>query len=391
MMRYMATTSRTGLRTLAPWTAPFAVGAVIAGIAFIPSAAFGKSAGTLTPKSASELLAAVEATKVSAMSGTIVETARFGLPQLPDKGASSLSWQALVTGSHTARVWIDGPQKQRLALLGTLSEADVVHNGNQLWSYTSSTMAVTHQLLADAKKEGDGTTAVPLDTEHYVPQTAAAEALKAIDPTTIVSVESNALVAGRTAYELVLTPRDKQSTISKVAIFIDGATSVPLRVQVFGSASRPAFETGFTDISFSKPAASIFTFTPPAGSSVTEGSPFYSRQGLTESFGAGNGPPTTIRPAHGAKAALISKIPRIASGLTSHLSPKVIGHGWTTVVEVSGADLGSIGVLDSLGTHLADGSEVIHTALVNLLRTSNGRLFIGAVSPAYLQQVASKA
>ena len=44
---------------------------------------------------------------------------------------------------------------------------------------------------------------------------------------------------------------------------------MPLRVQVFArGATSPAFQLGFTSISFGMPAASNFTFTPPPGAKV---------------------------------------------------------------------------------------------------------------------------
>ena len=69
-----------------------------------------------------------------------------------------------------------------------------------------------------------------------------------IDPTTKVTVDGTASVAGRSAYELVLAPRDTRSLVGDVRIAVDSKTSVPLRVQVHaaGATGRPAFETTFT-------------------------------------------------------------------------------------------------------------------------------------------------
>ena len=43
----------------------------------------------------------------------------------------------MLSGSHTARVWYAGPTKQRFALLGTLGETDVFHDGTDLWQWDS--------------------------------------------------------------------------------------------------------------------------------------------------------------------------------------------------------------------------------------------------------------
>ena len=103
------------------------------------------------------------------------------------------------------------------------------------------------------------------------PQQAAQEVLAAVGPTTTVSVASNVTVAGEASYELVLAPKDSRSLIGQVRIAVDARRNVPLRVQVFprGSAT-PAFQTGFTSIAFTRPAAANFVFTPPAGAKVVQ-------------------------------------------------------------------------------------------------------------------------
>ncbi len=105
----------------------------------------------------------------------------------------------------------------------------------------------------------------PMQTPQtpLTPQQATQEVLAAVGPTTRVSVASNVTVAGEAAYELVLAPKDGRSLIRQVRIAVDARRKVPLRVQVFppGSAA-PAFQTGFTSIAFSLPAAANFVFTP---------------------------------------------------------------------------------------------------------------------------------
>ncbi|HEY5986455.1 MAG TPA: hypothetical protein VIV12_08775, partial [Streptosporangiaceae bacterium] len=102
------------------------------------------------------------------------------------------------------------------------------------------------------------------------PQQAAKRILAAVGPTTRVSTESNVTIAGQAAYELVIAPRDSRSLIDRVTIAVDGQhPNVPLRVQVFArGAARPAFQVGYTSISFVTPAAANFQFTPPAGATV---------------------------------------------------------------------------------------------------------------------------
>ncbi len=123
---------------------------------------------------------------------------------------------------------------------------------------------------------------------ELTPQQAVNGLLAAIGPTTKVSVIGTAMVAGRAAYQLEVVPRAGQSLISKIVIAVDAHTSLPLQLQVFAKGtSSPAFQLGYTSLSFAKPAASNFTFTPPAGAHVkTERLPrFIPGIGLTPGFG----------------------------------------------------------------------------------------------------------
>nr|MDP9102370.1 hypothetical protein [Actinomycetota bacterium] len=326
------------------------------------------------------------------LSGTVVETLRLGLPSLPgaDRGAS-LNWQSLVTGTHTAQVWLDGPRKQRLALLGQLAESDVIHNGADLWTYSSADGAVTHSTSAPTATKPSGVAdAVPhgKDVASYTPLGAAQAALKAIDPTTVVTVDRTARVAGQPAYTLVLTPRDSRSTVHRVLIAIDAAHNLPLRVQVFGAGKDAVFEIGFATLSYKKPAARVFSFTAPRGSTVS-GSP------LDALAGKSNGDRPSAAPPGAPSAPPKSK----TAG-----APKVIGTGWTSILELPAGSSplaggptgpmsgkgGAAGDLFSrLTTTLPDGAKLLHTALVNAVVTPDGRVFVGAVDPAMLEQVAA--
>ena len=95
--------------------------------------------------------------------------------------------------------------------------------------------------------------------------------LAAIDPSTEVAVDGTAEVAGRAAYELVVTPRDDRSLVEDVRLAVDGATSMPLRVEVNSTgADEPAFEVGFTSVTFGEPAADVYRFNPPPGATLDE-------------------------------------------------------------------------------------------------------------------------
>ena len=81
----------------------------------------------------------------------------------------------------------------------------------------------------------------------------------------------NVKVAGRTAYEVVLTPDDPATLVGSATLTVDSETGVPLKVVVAAKGQAdPAFSVGFTSVDFSAPSSDVFAFTPPAGADVTE-------------------------------------------------------------------------------------------------------------------------
>jgi outer membrane lipoprotein-sorting protein len=356
------------------WAIPAAAAVVVAAVVTIPQVA--GAAPSLPPKTAAQLLAAVAKADAVPLSGTVVETARLGLPALPETG-QSIQPTSLLAGSHTARVWYDGADKSRIALVANLAETDLVRNGRDVWLWTSGANTAQHaQLPAHS-----GTTTPEATTPQVTPQEAAKQALAAIDPTTKVSVDGTASVAGRSAYELVLQPRDTRSLVGDVRIALDSETYVPLRVQVHaaGATGRPAFETAFTSVSFSKPSASVFTFTPPPGAKVS-----------------------TLSPDS------LSGAPSKPDGMANDdAAPTVVGHGWTAVPALPGVDLTStpkptsdrhdeaapslVSTLSRAMTPVSGSwgsGQLLRTKLVTVLLTSDGRLLVGAVTPATLEQAA---
>jgi hypothetical protein len=201
--------------------------------------------------------------------------------------------------------------------------------------------------------------------QTLTPDQLAQQALAAIDPSTQVAVDPEQQVAGRSAYHLVLTPRDAGSKIGSVRISIDGATKLPLGVQVFArGGSSPALDVSYTSITFAQPDPSMFTFTPPAGVTVTEGS-------------LDPGAPGAPAPA----------------AVPGGSRPQLIGSGWTTVALVRGAALGdqARAMLSSLpAVSGAWGSgRLLDSAVLSVLITDDGRMLAGAVPPEVLYAAAA--
>ena len=187
-------------------------------------------------------------------------------------------------------------------------------------------------------------------------------------PSTIVSLGENTEVAGRGAYELVLTPNTTDTLVESVAISVDAETGMPLSVQVTAQdAAEPAVSVAFTSLSLDAPSADLFAFTPPAGATVTE-----------EALPDMTGKTDSVRP------------DAAESGVT------VIGTGWDAVVlmpaDADGTGLAELTAspLYSQLTEAVDGGRTVSTTLLSVLVTDDGRVLAGSVPVERLQAVAAE-
>jgi outer membrane lipoprotein-sorting protein len=374
------------------WAAPAAVVAIVLGAAVVTNVTADVNPA-LPARSAADLLVGVQNADVAGLSGTVTQSADLGLPDLPVQLGSqgSSSFTSLVSGTHTLRVWYSGDEQQRLAVQGTLGESDLIRNGSDVWTWASETNTATHYQLP-SRPAGSATpeaTSPESAVAALTPQQAADAALAAIDPTTTVTTDGTAQVAGRSAYELVLAPKADASLIGQVRIAIDAEQYVPLRVQVIArGADAPAFEVGFTQISFDVPGAEHFQFAPPPGATVTDS---------TADQGEGTGPAKdSAAPSDSARAAD---------------EPTIVGTGWTSVLvaaapSVQAAATGDpsdttegAGAPDEFGMVLNSLPQVkgdwgtgrlLQSKLFSVLLTDDGRLIAGAVGPDQLYLVAGR-
>jgi outer membrane lipoprotein-sorting protein len=356
----------------ARWAVPAGALVITGGVLAGSLISVAQAAPGLPARSPAQLLVDVADSTIPPLTGTVVETASFGLPALPATG-NPASLSSLLTGSHTIRVWYASPAHFRLAVPQSLSESDVIRNGQTAWLWQSTLNKVTKFALpAHAAQQ-----AVP--KQPLTPQQAAQQVLAAVGPTTTVSVDTNVTVAGQAAYALVLAPKDARSLIGQVQIAVDGRNGVPLRLQVFArGASTPAFQVGYTDIHFVTPASADLAFTPPPGSTVTQ-----------------------VNLAGDGRAAKAHAAP---DGTT-------IGSGWLTVLKLPSSTLtpGAPAPGSSAGSSVGDSSAVLNallgsatpvhgawgtgrllrTSLVSVLMTDQGSTFVGAVEPSVLYAAAA--
>lgn len=341
------------------WLPAVAVPAVIAaGVLIAPLQA---GALDLPDRSAAQVLELIAGSDTAALSGKVHQSSELGLPELPSTGgaagadADAASAMELLTGTHDARVYVDGPSKLRVQVLDTLGERDAVRSGSDLWLYSSQNREAVHAALHSEAPDA----AMPTPGVPMTPADLARKALAAAKGNTDVRVGDDVSVAGRDAYQLVLVPSTTDTLVGSVRIAVDAQTGVPLRAQVFARGqAEAAFSIGFTSIDLSAPQASIFAFTPPADAKVTE-------QTLPTAAPKDSSAP------HGA-------------------APTITGTGWAAVaaLPLGTASAQQSALLDQLTTAV-DGGRAVSTSLVSLLMTDDGRVLVGAVPVSRLEAVAA--
>ncbi|MFC7883700.1 outer membrane lipoprotein carrier protein LolA [Streptomyces sp. NPDC057376] len=398
--------SRAGRRKAARYVVPVAVmGVAAATIGLVP--AIADSGDPDLPKvTAEQLIEKIAKSDVEQLSGTVKITTDLGLPNLgglesglmsgmsgapgaagEDGGSAadpSAKLTELVSGTHTLRVAADGPDRQKLSLLENAAEYSLIHDGKDVWGYDSASNEVYHSTTSEAagQPEKQKRQQKPEQDVPATPKDFADQALKAVDDTTSVTVDGTAQVAGRDAYRLVIEPKQEGSTVGAVSIAVDAKTGMPLKFTLTpASGGAAVVDVGFTQVSFAKPDASTFDFTPPKGAKVTE---------ADETAGA---------PEHGREAAGADVAGEL-DGL------EVIGEGWNSIATFdtggqglptasAGGDAGALGgFLGSFGDQVKGdfgSGTVFKTRLVNALITDDGKVYAGAVTKDALVKAADAA
>ncbi|MEU5311075.1 outer membrane lipoprotein carrier protein LolA [Streptomyces sp. NPDC021562] len=380
------------------------VGVAAATIGLVP--ALADSGDPHLPKiSAQELINKIAKSDVQQLSGTVKISTDLGLPDLGGLESSLLSGATqgggagssadptaklteLASGTHTLRVAADGPEKQKVSLLESGAEYSLIHNGTDVWGYDSKSDEVYHSTVADSGKERHAAPATPKDF--------ADEVLKSVDDTTSVKVDGTAQVAGRDAYRLVIKPKQSGTTVGAISIAVDAKTGTPLKFTLTPSSGGAAVvDAGYTQVSFAKPAASTFDFTPPKGAKVTEGDKADRAAGSHRHGDGGESGRPTGTPGKGAPKDLEK------GGFD------VLGKGWNSIAVLDSGSKGGLptgsgsasgkagdlsGFLGSLGDPVSGKfgkGTVFSTRLINALITDNGKVYVGAVDKAALVKAAN--
>ena len=393
--------------------AAFAIGASIAADAQVQ----------LEPKTPQQVLQMIADSKVTDFSGSTSATLDLGIPRLPDLGSNGtmatpdaspgpgasaspdstsappeahlLDMLAALSGTHEAQVYVDGPDKARIQVLDGMDEQNFIRNGSSLWHYDSSSNTADHIVVPGFPKKASS----KHSTMPPTPGAVADKILEAMGQNTDMSVADGSRIADRDAYTLELVPRSDDSLVAKVSIGVDAATGAPLQVVVDAvGQTNPAVSVGFTSFTPGTPAANLFEFTPPAGAKVNEykvppralkdkpgHNPDAANPGKKLGHKPGNAKPGK-QPGHRFDAA------KPGHKKAMQRPDSIRGTGWDTVVVVPAKDVpkevAGNAMLNQLATPV-EGGKLLHTSLLNVLLTDDGRMVLGPVSLARLQAVAN--
>ncbi len=307
--------------------------------------------------SAAAVLASVASSRDAQYSGQLAQTSDLGLPELPSgSGGSSLEGDAsdvldLLTASHTARVYVDGADRQRFQLTQQLAEQDVVRNGSDVWTWDSKERKAVHVTLPAAP-----TCRRPAPRRPPTPRSARSPRSRRAPgcPTRRRSASPGTRVAGHADPAVVgharrhRPARGRPADRTAAARDRDGRRTAGPRVP--GRLHEPRLRR-------------------TRGPAVRLHAALGCRGQHAGPLGAGR-PPRW----HGARR---RDAPRCRAAVT--------GSGWDTVVEFPAgtagrptADTDATALLDQL-TKSVDGGRAVQTSLVSVYLTDDGRVLAGAV------------
>ena len=384
------------------WMPAVVTPAVIAAISLVPLQA---SAVDLPDMSAEELMVMMMDAQPTEFSGTILKTSNLGLPALelssmvseedaermrekmpeefadfaPEVIEQNLLTEAmeLVTGEHRVRVYV-GETGMRAQILDMMAQRDLIVSGNTIWSYDSREQVAMYAEL-DEEKLAEGKVTAEAELNAYIaelgldltdPQAVAEYLMSQVGDSSEVTVGTDHYQAGRTAYQLVVTPNSEVSLVDSIVVSVDSETGMPLALSVYSTEqAEAAMEVGYESISFADQDESLFSFTPPAGTEIVDLNAIEEQKQDLEMW---------------------MDMDEMES-LEEKQEPVMIGEGWDTVVHMPAGDkaLEEMGgqLLQSLMTPVA-GGMLLSTPLMNVFMTDSGDVYAGAVSVQHLLDTA---
>lgn len=380
------------------WLPAVIAPAVIGAVAAFPIQASAVDLPDLGPE---QLMVMMQDAQPIEFSGVVLKTTNLGLPALelssmlseeevermrektpeefanfvPEVAASQELAKAmeLVTGEHRVRIFV-GETGMRAQILDRMSQRDLIVNSKEIWTYDAREQVATFASV-DQQKVEQGRLSAMQQMEKYAaelgldltnPQAVADYVMSQVGDSSEVSVGTDHFKAGRTAYQLIVKPNSEVSLIDAVVISIDSETAVPLAAAIYSvEQTEPAIEVGFESISFGDQDEALFSFTAPAGATITN---------LDE-----------------------MEKPAVAENEKQDYEgekPAMVGEEWDSVLVMPAGEMDILAelqdnqLLSSLLKPVA-GGVAFETPIMKVFIANDGRIFAGAVNLSHLQKLAN--
>lgn len=346
--------------------------------------------GTLTKTTdlglpAFEMSSMVSPAMVEEMSETMPEGLEDFVPQIIEQDLITQAI-AFVAGTDTIRVFAS-EEGFRAQILDPMSQRDIIVSKTAVWAYDASTQkAYTRAIDTDVSKEDFEAELGQLEIDLSDPRAVAEYVLEQAGPDTALLMGEDHRVANRTAYSLIVEPRSDHSLVSSVSISVDSETGMPLGVSVYSKEQvEPAAVVAFTSISFDVPEASLFSFTPPPGTTVETVELPESLESVLADLESGAL----------TEAEAEARAEELREEFAGDAEVVVLGERWETVMSLSA--LPDFAPTEMLTNEIfqellvtVSGGQVFSTPLMNILITDGGAVFAGAVTIDHLVSLSSR-
>lgn len=256
---------------------------------------------------ASELLGRISASAATPYSG--YATATGGLA-LPVRGRLD-SVARLLRSTTRMRVWWRGDRDWRVDSISAAGEIGQHRSATSLWTWDFEDNLATADLGAP---DQDPAARLPVAAD-LLPPNLGRRLLSGARTSEVTSLPSR-WIAGHEAQGIRLRPSDRRTTISRVDVWADRRTAIPLRVEVAGAGSvTPTMAAELVDFSTEVPPASVTAFRPPSTARVSERvAP--DLVALIARFGDASAPPTLVGLPRNASVAGTSAVAVYGRGVT---------------------------------------------------------------------------
>lgn len=219
-----------------------------------PVAVAHRPGGAPPTRPDAELLARVQASGSVGWSGRAEST---GSLQLPSSDSFATLGQ-LLGEQVEMRAWWRGERSWRVDRIRSTGETDTFRDGNGQVRWIFESERATYSPVSTLRLPG---------AVDVLPPTLGRALLQGATPDELTATAGRR-IAGVDAVGLVLTPSEAATTVGRVELWLEPATGLPLRVDLYADGATPVLSTTLTALMLGDPDPADVRFDPPASVSL---------------------------------------------------------------------------------------------------------------------------